>query len=427
MNSLKGIGKYLAPKLKTLDQPLLVSNFSKKITPVLIGGAAAYGVYNTFNAPKEKRDKQFIKNALVLSATVASALMAVKGFKLGKFKIPGLIHIRTPEREIYRSKRYISTFRKMLQKNSAIDSGTRQLFQDARLNQLLDKSAQKPLISKEVKELTELIGKNKWGKKLLNKLIPPPEDLSFKDIAGEIGRLSLLGAIPIIGGVTGGIAACAVNGHNIKEKAKPKIKEGIYQYLSNIVLCNVGAAGSLAVMEMPKVKNFIKSKNIDTKLARAGAMVIGIAAVGILAGSAAANFIGKKIINPLLGEKNNTESPVQNKLKNIYSERRPEFLDAILHLDDIPTVGVMSGFSWIEPALPLMYSISGYRAGMGYRNGNGHADRKGKIFGNNSKQYKKYKKFHFENSSRANFLMNTAKERKEYYQDFLTVKPKNFF
>ena len=29
----------------------------------------------------------------------------------------------------------------------------------------------------------------------------------------------------------------------------------------------------------------------------------------------------------------------------------------------------MSGLKWIEPALPIMYAISGYRAGIGYRNG----------------------------------------------------------
>ena len=32
----------------------------------------------------------------------------------------------------------------------------------------------------------------------------------------------------------------------------------------------------------------------------------------------------------------------------------------------------MSGLRWIEPALPIMYSISGYRAGIGYRNGPEH-------------------------------------------------------
>ena len=50
------------------------------------------------------------------------------------------------------------------------------------------------------------------------------------------------------------------------------------------------------------------------------------------------------------------------------SERKPELLDMALHTDDIATAGVLSGFKWIEPMLPLMYTISGYRAGIGYRN-----------------------------------------------------------
>jgi hypothetical protein len=29
---------------------------------------------------------------------------------------------------------------------------------------------------------------------------------------------------------------------------------------------------------------------------------------------------------------------------------------------------LLSGLKWIEPALPLMYTLSGYRAGIGYRN-----------------------------------------------------------
>jgi len=360
LTALSTLGKYL-------DQPLLVSNFSKKVTPLLIGGGAAYGLYDTYKAREERRDKQFVKNAFVLGTTISSALVAVKGFKIGKLKLPGLIDIKTPEQILKRNKRFISRFKKMLEKSPHIDKQTKQVFKNKRLNELINKTTQDILEKSELKELTGLISENKWGKKLLDKLIPPPKDLSAKEIVEEIGRLSLLGAIPVVGGVVGGIAACVANGNNLKEKAKPKIKEGLYQYLANIMLCNVGAAGALSIMETPQVKNFIKSKNINSKLARAGAMTAGIIGVGILGGSAIANFIGNKLINPLFGDNKNRG------LASLYSERRPEAIDLALHTDDLATIGVMSGFSWIEPALPIMYSISGYRAGMGYRNG----DRKG--------------------------------------------------
>ena len=98
--------------------------------------------------------------------------------------------------------------------------------------------------------------------------------------------------------------------------------------------------------------------NIKSKMARAVGMVGGIVATGIVGGSSIANYIGKKVINPLFDGKN-TKS----------TERKPEAMDICLHTDDIVTVAVMSGLKWIEPALPILYGISGYRSGIGYRNG----------------------------------------------------------
>ena len=89
-------------------------------------------------------------------------------------------------------------------------------------------------------------------------------------------------------------------------------------------------------------------------------ILTGITATGIIGGSYIANYVSKKCINPMFGESG------KNK---IYGERKPEALDIALHADDIATAGILSGFKWIEPALPFMYFISGYRAGIGYRNG----------------------------------------------------------
>ena len=100
---------------------------------------------------------------------------------------------------------------------------------------------------------------------------------------------------------------------------------------------------------------------VKGKASRAFGMVCGIFTTGIIGGSAIANYIGNKFINPIFGDKSK---------KDLYSERRPEALDIGLHVDDIATVAVMSGLKWIEPALPIMYAISGFRAGIGYRNKN---------------------------------------------------------
>ena len=72
-----------------------------------------------------------------------------------------------------------------------------------------------------------------------------------------------------------------------------------------------------------------------------------------------ANFITKNFVGPLINPKIKKED---------IKERKPELLDLGLHTDDIATVSLLSGLKWIEPSLPLLYSISGYRAGIGYRN-----------------------------------------------------------
>ena len=212
----------------------------------------------------------------------------------------------------------------------------------------LEKAKNKVLSFKEIKELA----RDKNNKNLLNKLIPEPENINSKEIFSEIGRLSLLGLIPVIGGIAGGIAGDIATTNQWKEKIPNKVKEGAYQYLANIFLCNVGAGIALGIME----KVGIKSKS-----GRALGMIGGIITTGVIGGSILANLISNRLINPLFGNKSE---------KSLYDERKPEALDIGLHVDDIATVAVMSGLKWIEPALPIMYAISGYRAGSGYRNVN---------------------------------------------------------
>ena len=100
----------------------------------------------------------------------------------------------------------------------------------------------------------------------------------------------------------------------------------------------------------------LEKANITSKAARAVGMTAGIVLTGIIAGSKIANSISKKIINPII-------SP-NKKIK----ERKPEPIDMCMHTDDIATVSVLSGLKWIEPSLPVLYSVSGYKAGTGYRN-----------------------------------------------------------
>ena len=326
MNILKITGKYL-------DQPLLVAKFQKFVPLGLITGGTAYSAYEIKKEKKEKKDKktQSIKIGTTMLVTIASALLAPK-LTNKMFKI-------NPK-----------NIKSIKQENSnLVDEFVKTTKLDKKTKKILEKSRETALSFKEIKSLCNDFKDGK-KKEFLNKLIPEPENITSKDIFSEIGRLSILGLIPVIGGIFGGIMGDKLSHSNWKSNLPNKIKEGSYQYLANIFLCNVGAGVALGLMEKTQV---------TSKSGRALGMVGGIVSTGIVGGSVLANMIGNKLINPMFGEKS------QN---GVYSERKPEALDIGLHTDDIATVAVMSGLKWIEPALPIMYSISGYRAGIGYRN-----------------------------------------------------------
>lgn len=330
MNALKITGKYL-------DQPILINKFAKSVPAILTVGGGICCANEINKAPKSSRKKTAIRTITTLSATILSALAAPK----------------ITNKLFKNSDEIPKTLKEIIQNNRGTIGNYLQTHRiDNTTETILNKAKTKILKYKELKTLYKKIGKTEDGKKLLNELIPEPENIDSKEIFSEIGRLSVFGLIPVLGGIIGGIIGDKLTTKDWKSKIPDKIKEGSYQYLANIFLCNIGAGGALAILE---------KCNIHSKSARAIGMVGGIVTTGIIGGSALANYIGQKVINPLLHQK-------QQK-GNLFAERKPEPLDISLHTDDIATVAVMSGLKWIEPALPIMYSISGYRAGIGYRNG----------------------------------------------------------
>lgn len=316
-STLRVVGKYL-------DQPILVEKLRKAV-PVGLGAAACVftvGEVAKEKTPGEKR-RTGIQTALVLGATIGSALAAPK--------------IATA-----------ITKKKALQpvaNTKIIDEFVSEKTLATNVRGILEKVKKKVLTPKEILTLTQEL-KSKDDKRFLDKLIPPPENVSSKDIFSEIGWLSIVGAVPVVGGVAGGVLADRVNHDDWRKRLPDKIKEGSYQYLANIFLCNVGAGAALGILEKNK---------IQSRLARGLGMIAGIILTGVIGGSKIANMIGDKFINPLCGGKRG-------------DERTPELIDIGLHTDDIATVSLLSGLKWIEPALPILYTVSGYRAGIGYRN-----------------------------------------------------------
>lgn len=332
MNTLKIAGKFL-------DQPMLVEKFRKTVPAVLTASAALYSVHEINKAPEKHKNKAAIRTLSTMAFTVGSALAAPKiTDKIFKKEMPKSI--------------------KTLQKEAGecVSEFLKNNFTDKKSAEILEKAKTKILKYSEIKTLFKKFEYNESGKKLLNKLIPDPENVTSKEIFSEIGRLSLFGLIPVAGGIAGGITGDMLTHNHWKKRVPDKIKEGSYQYLANIFLCNIGAGAALGLMEKCKV---------TSKAHRALGMIGGILVTGVIGGSAIANLIGNKIITPMFEGKGQ-----HHQHKSLFEERRPEPLDIGLHTDDIATVAVMSGLKWIEPALPIMYSISGYRAGIGYRNGN---------------------------------------------------------
>ena len=329
---------------KFIDQPVILNKLQKHMPALLVGAGTGYGVYDTIKHRKDDQ-KRGIKNAIVIGTTIAASLIGTRGLKIkGKKIIDGLMEEK-PLKDI------------LARQSAAVDKYIKsEKISDNTLLNVLTKPKTTHLSLKDIDLLSVKLPQNKARKDLFEVILPDPKGES--EAFSEIKRLSLLGAIPVVGGVAGGIFADKITGTQSKKATANKVKEGFYQYFANIFLCNVGAGAAMLTAETLEKKNIIKPLTPAKKLVT---ILGGIVATGVIGGSFIANYMSKKIINPMFRQKSD---------EKLYSERKPETLDIALHADDIATAGILSGFKWIEPALPLMYFISGYRAGVGYRNVN---------------------------------------------------------
>ena len=323
MSTIKNIGRFL-------DQPRLVKKFEQTVPPLLVIAASGIVTQDIYQTPEKKRKKRFIQNGLTMFGAVTSSLLAPKITAKFFKTAPKVVRAKDIEK-------LNTTFVEDFLSKNKVNKTTEDILHKVKTN---------ILGINDIRVLSKNLDTEE-GKILIKKLIPEPENITSKDIFSEIGRLSVFGLIPVVGGVLGGIAGDKFAGEDYKSRIPNKVKEGAYQYLANIFLCNVGAGAALGILE---------KSNIRSKSARALGMVAGIILTGVIGGSAIANMIGKRVINKCFKHGNKSDK-----------ERKPEPLDICLHSDDIATVAVMSGLKWIEPSLPALYSISGYRAGVGYR------------------------------------------------------------
>ncbi len=331
---------------KYVDQPMVLNKLDKTMPALLIGIGSGYGLIDTFTSKHdEDKQKKFVKNSIIIASTIVASLIGTRGLKIGGKKIIKGLMESTSQSELQKTQ--TTAVENYLAKTKITDE---------KVLTALNRAKTKELLPKQIELLINQLPLSPARKELFGVILPEKKNLNSKEIFSEVKRLSLLGLVPIIGGVAGGIFADKITKSEDKKGTANKVKEGIYQYLANIFLCNIGAGGALYIFEKLEKNKKIKPLGPMGKLA---VIFGGITTTGIIGGSYIANYISKKVIDPLFGQKNNGR---------LYGERKPEALDIALHSDDIATAGILSGFKWIEPALPFLYFISGYRAGIGYRN-----------------------------------------------------------
>lgn len=326
INNIKSFAKFL-------DQPMLIAHLNKNMPKIMLTGTALYSAkkgYDIYEGDRKSTlTKDYLKNTSILFSSVICALLAPKlASKITRR--PQLEKLNmVKEQNTKLVEEFISKNKNSLSKNSL------ETLEEAKTNILS--------LSKIKKLMEDLKAKKLDG--FMKKLIPDPENISSKDIFSEIGYLSIYGAIPVVGGIASGLIVDKIAGEDIEKTAPDKVSEGLYQYLANIFMCNIGAGAALGILE---------KLNITSKACRAIGMVSGIILTGVIGGSKIANFITDKVSKKV-------------GIKDI-KERKPELIDLGMHTDDIATVAVLSGLKWIEPSLPFLYSISGYKSGIGYRN-----------------------------------------------------------
>ena len=169
MNTIKLWGKYL-------DQPILIKKFEKSVPYILGVGGSSYCIKDTMDKPKGAKKNNFIRTFATMSTTIASALaaprIAKKIFHTSDFQNKKLIELVRENTEL------ISNFIKDNEISQEVEK-------------MLKKSMGKAISIKYFKHLITELEKTNNGKKLIDKLIPEPENITSTEIFSTISAFSI--------------------------------------------------------------------------------------------------------------------------------------------------------------------------------------------------------------------------------------------
>lgn len=171
-------------------------------------------------------------------------------------------------------------------------------------------------------------------------------------------------------GMAGGFAHNAVKGVKEKTAYVNMVKEGIFQFIANIALCAVGASIGVTASDVSGITAWSEKSRLGRGV-RMGTILAGLS-IGILGGGKAANWMANRYINPIFEwlderKKGTSFKTIQNKWTQLPPDRKVEFLDGVLHLDDLPTAAALAGVEIVKPFIPLFFEVSAIRSGFGYR------------------------------------------------------------
>lgn len=375
-----------------IDQGAVVRKYGWPVNYMMLGAATGVTAYHTWKAQPEEKKKVLTRDALVLGAAVGGTIFASGGLLAFKqlFK-PNMVVNETVEGFkgfLLQGMKPLHAEGDKLMEAVKENMETANKIGDEVVSKKLYDSVKKFLQNKEGEwlpkdhkfELDDLKAVYNEVKKhepkkvneIFNKIFSGAE--SLKEEVGEASEFFAIGLAGVLSGIGGGLLANKINGEKDPEKTPDMVKEGIFQFVANIGMCAVGAGSALALMnpkewapksleqQAAKVTNFFHH-SAGSKIYRFGGVLAGLS-VGILGGAHIANYVGQHWVNPALDKLQGKES----RPPEAQEKRHIEGLDMVLHVDDIPTAAAIAGTAILGPWIMPFFPVSGYRAGIGYRN-----------------------------------------------------------
>ncbi len=386
-----------------IDQSAVVRKYGKVVNPLMLLGGAGLAGWHTWKAQPEERKKVLTRDGLVLGATIGGTMLAAGG--LASF------------RQVFQPK-YVPKMKNLLMEGlKPLHAEGESLIQNAEENLAHSELAAevKTLIREKIADAKALAKKANQSEsdaflsrdhlfEIYNKIrAHHPKDVStlfgkvlggeeegLKDEVKEAASFFSVGLAGVVSGIMGGLLANKINHENDPEKTPNMVKEGIFQFVANIAMCAVGAGSALALMKptewihkVPKLSSSEKvikaakevtrvfNETAGSRIYRFGGVLGGLS-VGILGGAHIANFVGRHWVNPVLDKMQGKQS----KPPEQQGKRHIEGMDMVLHVDDIPTAAAIAGTAILGPWIMPFFPVSGYKAGIGYRN-DGHPQKHG--------------------------------------------------